>query len=39
MSKAKHWIPEERRKTLGDWVAFSAWGNPWFPHEPPPSTP
>ena len=22
MSKAKNWIQEERRKTLGDWVAF-----------------
>jgi len=22
MSKARNWIQEERRKTLGDWVAF-----------------
>ncbi len=22
MSKAKNWIQEERRRTLGDWVAF-----------------
>jgi len=22
VSKAKNWIQEERRKTLGDWVAF-----------------
>src|SRR5262249_41289174 len=36
VGKAADWLREERRKTLGDWVA-SAWENPWFPHEPPPS--
>ncbi len=28
MGKAADWLREERRKTLGDGVAFSAWGNP-----------
>ncbi|HXH89237.1 MAG TPA: hypothetical protein VNI55_11615 [Gaiellaceae bacterium] len=34
----RNWIQEERRKTLGDHTCISSWGNPWFPHELPPSS-
>jgi hypothetical protein len=31
MGKAADWLREERRKVLGDWVAFSGTGEPMVP--------